>query len=166
VNWLRRGWKLPWPNLRWSKSSKLGNDNGIAAEPVKSFETSTSSHPWTNSSGGTSTRSPTDVRCTVLACWCVDGNDELRNAMCSRISCDYSQLIGVQLRCNRLNSARNVSTQHTCTSHCRVRFFQGSLSSIQLLRRLTFLLTRLSLRSAEKKVLDWNHITVRHNRND
>jgi hypothetical protein len=42
MNWLRRGWKLSWPKLRWSKSLKLGNGIGEAGEPVKSFEPSTS----------------------------------------------------------------------------------------------------------------------------
>jgi hypothetical protein len=71
----------------------------------------------------------TYARCTVLACFCVDVNDEHRNATCSRKSCDCSQLTGVQLQqCNQLNWPRNVTTLHTCTSHRKVSFFQLSLS--------------------------------------
>jgi len=127
VNWLRRGWELPLPNLRWSKSLKLRNDIGIAAEPVKIFEPSASRHHWTNSPGGTSNRLPTGARCTAHSCLCVDVKDEHRDALCSSISCDCSQLTGVQLECNQQNSARTVTTQHTCTSHCEVRFFQPLL---------------------------------------
>ena len=112
VNKLRRGWKLPWPKLRWSKSLKLGNDIGIAGEPVKSFEPSTSRQPWTNSTGDIYNRRPTEARCTVLAFLCVNVNDEHRDAMYSRTSCDCSQLTGLQ---RNQNSPWNVTAQHTCT---------------------------------------------------
>ena len=99
VNWLRRGWKLPRLNVRWSKSLKPGNAIGIASEPVKSFEPSTS-QMQVSSVNPEPTALPPAVRLTLdalssLVCVCVDVKDEHSNGTCSRASCDCSHLTGV-----------------------------------------------------------------------
>jgi hypothetical protein len=94
-----------------------------------------------------------------LTCFCVEVNDEHRKATCSRASC-VAAVSRPAYSYTDTNWAAHATLSHTCTSNCKFRFFQRSLSWIQLVRRLKLLLTRCSLRSAEKKVVGWNHIIV------